>query len=419
MLARVRVALGPIADRLFGQARRDGRREDPAAYAFDALVELADGGEDDERAATPVRARPVPMRFRAVIRVDYEALVRGCLDGDETARSPGSTRCRSATARDLLGEATLHLVVTKVSTSPTSPSGPGSERGATHRVAVADADVHRRGLLAACGTRVRPRRPVRRVPGDRAPQRQPPLRPPSRLEDPPRLGPGGGLGPATDGGPRPPRPPQEPACSRAWRTRRSLKIAPRVLPLGMEQGDGPPTWRGPVTARSLQCDAPSRCGSIVLLSGVARRRGRPRRAPSSARGAHDGPLRVHHAARRPDGVRRVRLPGSMSSRSCGAPRSGSPWPHWFAFSLAARLVDPAHRREGARGSPRRAARRSRRRRRRGQPAGPRCCPTISSCWVPASPPTPASPLSRTPRPDRSARPGYGQSPLRASRSPWR
>lgn len=217
LIARVTMALGPIAARLFTEARRDGRREDPAAYAFDALVELADdatagaapapaddettatgdvapvdreadrtdaadgsGGEaapidrevdvsdpgdgdallddepceatlfESERAsasdcdassddgestaepdtpapqraesvmrsdvpapARPSRPGPLPMRFRAVIRVDYEALLRGSLQGEETCEIAGLGPIPVRTARDLLGEATMHLVITK------------------------------------------------------------------------------------------------------------------------------------------------------------------------------------------------------------------------------------------------------------------------------------------------------------------
>jgi hypothetical protein len=53
------------------------------------------------------------MRFRAVVRVDYEALVRGALEAGETCEIAGLGPIPVATARDLLGESTLHLVITK------------------------------------------------------------------------------------------------------------------------------------------------------------------------------------------------------------------------------------------------------------------------------------------------------------------
>ena len=110
------VGLGPITDRLFYAARREGRVEDPAAYAFDAIVELADSASGPSAGVAEGEGRPrrsVPMRFRAVIRVDHEALVRGSVEGEETCEIAGVGPIPVSTARELLGEATLHLVVTK------------------------------------------------------------------------------------------------------------------------------------------------------------------------------------------------------------------------------------------------------------------------------------------------------------------
>ena len=43
-VAVVMAAIGPLADKAFAEARQDGRRERPEAYAFDGLVALARGG---------------------------------------------------------------------------------------------------------------------------------------------------------------------------------------------------------------------------------------------------------------------------------------------------------------------------------------------------------------------------------------
>ena len=43
-VALVMAAIGPMADKAFAQARKEGRRERPEAYAFDGLVALASGG---------------------------------------------------------------------------------------------------------------------------------------------------------------------------------------------------------------------------------------------------------------------------------------------------------------------------------------------------------------------------------------
>ena len=116
-IARIKMAMAPHADRIFRQARAEGRQEDPAAYAFDALVALADQAaapaEGDTGKGATGRRSSVPARFRAVLRVDYEALVRGALQDDEICEIAGIGPIPVATARELLGEATLHLVITK------------------------------------------------------------------------------------------------------------------------------------------------------------------------------------------------------------------------------------------------------------------------------------------------------------------
>jgi hypothetical protein len=67
--AKVMAALRGVADGIFKQARREGRREPTEAYLFDALVALAQGGE----AAPKGRSR----RTKVLVRVDFEALFRG------------------------------------------------------------------------------------------------------------------------------------------------------------------------------------------------------------------------------------------------------------------------------------------------------------------------------------------------------
>jgi hypothetical protein len=89
--ARFEAALEPIIDRLYEEGRVRGRKEPREAYAFDALIELADR---DNTAAQTKAKRPKP-RYMAIIHVDLEALIRGELEGDEKLRSPGSVRSRS------------------------------------------------------------------------------------------------------------------------------------------------------------------------------------------------------------------------------------------------------------------------------------------------------------------------------------
>jgi hypothetical protein len=105
-MARLDQALKPILDELFEKARKDGVREPFEAYLFDALVALADrtgastGGE--------VRAR-----YLTILRVDLEALLRGSIDKDETSEIVGLGPIPVSTARGLLGESILKLVITR------------------------------------------------------------------------------------------------------------------------------------------------------------------------------------------------------------------------------------------------------------------------------------------------------------------
>jgi hypothetical protein len=78
--ARFSSAWKAHTDRIFGDARRAGRREPRAAYAADALVALASEGP----------CRPVEVR----VTVDSAALSRGHAKRGSAARSSESGRCR-------------------------------------------------------------------------------------------------------------------------------------------------------------------------------------------------------------------------------------------------------------------------------------------------------------------------------------
>jgi hypothetical protein len=125
-------ALNPILDRIFRVARRTGQREHPDAYAFDALIALAhgeDGVEPDsakkDRAGDAAAAAPgaspamqprqagVSPHYRALIRVDLEALLRGRVEGGEVCEISGVGPVPARRARELLGDAVLHLIITR------------------------------------------------------------------------------------------------------------------------------------------------------------------------------------------------------------------------------------------------------------------------------------------------------------------
>jgi hypothetical protein len=141
--ARFNAELDPIIDELFGAARREGRRESRDAYAFDALVELARrrsgrpgdatdavagatdpvaaGASTDPDGASDIAAQAGSGRrpgrsssptHLALLRVDFEALVRGSVEGDERCDVAGVGPIPVSTARDLLGESIVKLVIT-------------------------------------------------------------------------------------------------------------------------------------------------------------------------------------------------------------------------------------------------------------------------------------------------------------------
>jgi hypothetical protein len=106
-MARVDQALKPILDALFEQARKDGVREPLEAYLFDALVALAD------RSGAASGGGEVRARYLAILRVDLEALLRGSIETGETCEIAGLGPIPVTTARDLLSESILKLVITR------------------------------------------------------------------------------------------------------------------------------------------------------------------------------------------------------------------------------------------------------------------------------------------------------------------
>jgi hypothetical protein len=168
--------LGPIIDQMFQEAQAEGRYESREAYAWDALVELVrrahewayEGSDDhdddvddeadeadeaghtdeagdtnDERPETPAGGddpvtnspnaadppAPAPAtvrparrsgkrrsqnpKFLALLRVDWTALTRGSVEGDELCELSNLGPVPVSVARDLLGDAVLKLVITR------------------------------------------------------------------------------------------------------------------------------------------------------------------------------------------------------------------------------------------------------------------------------------------------------------------
>ncbi len=114
-MAEIRVLVEEEADRVFAEARKAGRQESTGAYRADALLALirrsAAGGGSGAGEGDGGRAGS-GLRHRMLIRVDLSALLRGWAEGEETVEIAGCGPVPVATARDLLGEALLTLVVT-------------------------------------------------------------------------------------------------------------------------------------------------------------------------------------------------------------------------------------------------------------------------------------------------------------------
>jgi hypothetical protein len=111
--ARFHNGHGPIVNELFKAAREEGRKEPAAAYAFDAVIELArravGAGTPDPGAKPP---RTVASCL-ALIRVDLAALQHGAVEGEEICEIAGLGPIPVSVARELLGESIMKLVITK------------------------------------------------------------------------------------------------------------------------------------------------------------------------------------------------------------------------------------------------------------------------------------------------------------------
>lgn len=105
---------------VFEQARRESRGESRHAYAADALAKLVltDTGQGQGTPAPGTggltrAGKPTRAAAQVSIRVDACALRRGYVQGDERCEIPGVGPVPVATARALLGDSVLRLVITE------------------------------------------------------------------------------------------------------------------------------------------------------------------------------------------------------------------------------------------------------------------------------------------------------------------
>jgi hypothetical protein len=106
VIARVDNAVRHRCERIFRDARRDGRREPTDAYAFDAATELLTHGGD----RTPV---PAGADAKIIVRVDLPALLRGRVIEGETCEIAGLGPIPVSIVQEWMDNAFLAAIVTK------------------------------------------------------------------------------------------------------------------------------------------------------------------------------------------------------------------------------------------------------------------------------------------------------------------
>lgn len=106
-LAEYMSVLRPISDKLFNAARKEGRREPAEAYLADAMVELA------RRANTGGGDRKPINPTKIIMRIDWDALVRGWPIDGEVCEIAGVGPVPVSLVRALIDSGDAFLVITK------------------------------------------------------------------------------------------------------------------------------------------------------------------------------------------------------------------------------------------------------------------------------------------------------------------
>jgi len=86
-VARLEAELKPIIDSVFQEARREGRRESPEAYGYDAFFELVDRSRGSD--GGDGKARDRHQGAKVIARVDLTALDRGHVAAGEVCEIAG------------------------------------------------------------------------------------------------------------------------------------------------------------------------------------------------------------------------------------------------------------------------------------------------------------------------------------------
>ena len=105
--AEVIAELDRLTDEIFHERRATGLREARDTYVWDALVRMAQGSRNGTGAGKTRNPRHL-----ALLRIDVEALRRGQARDDELCEITGVGPIPVRVAKELLGDATLKLIIT-------------------------------------------------------------------------------------------------------------------------------------------------------------------------------------------------------------------------------------------------------------------------------------------------------------------
>ena len=99
------------ADVLFDAGRKSGERQSPGAYRFDALLAFVEGADAGAARDGATSRRSGVPGVDLLIRIDFSALVRGYVEGDEVCEIAGVGPVPVSVAAEYLGDATLKFIL--------------------------------------------------------------------------------------------------------------------------------------------------------------------------------------------------------------------------------------------------------------------------------------------------------------------
>ncbi|MDP1805467.1 MAG: DUF222 domain-containing protein, partial [Acidimicrobiales bacterium] len=109
----IEAELDRLTDTIFRAQARAGAYEPRDAYVYDAAAEMARrSARADHTPTTPGTSKPPRPEHLALLRLDLAALWRGHTEGDELCEITGLGPIPVTTARQLLGDAVLKLIIT-------------------------------------------------------------------------------------------------------------------------------------------------------------------------------------------------------------------------------------------------------------------------------------------------------------------